>query len=692
MQQNYGKNIPIVKLVIPYILGLYLSSSLSPLPLLPIVVIWALLLAIHLKRHPFNRRYWNGIALSGMFILMGYLGAEFQMNKTIRDQENLPQNISNWLLCLENESQKGKKTNKFQAKVLGYYEQENFIPFKGKAKLYLDKEIEIHNFHSDDFVLIHSKLDTLVGPKNPLEFDYRSYLMNQGIAYSSYVKKGNIEIIKNPDIGFNFLNTIRSFRVKLNNYIDQSSLKKKNKSVLKALTLGIKEDLNHVQNEHFSKAGAIHILAVSGLHVGLIFMILNQLLFFLKKGKRLKILKSLILISCLFTYALITGFSPSVIRATIMFSFLIIAKILFKNPNSYNTLAASALLILIIDPSQIHALGFQLSYAAVLGIITCHQGIYQVLKTKYWLINKASELVAVSISAQSFTLPLSLYYFHQFPSYFLLTNILVIPLVTFILYLGVAYLILKLINFEIDLLTWSLDQCLSIMNRFVEFISQLSYSTIKLISIDQGQMIIMFICIISLILFLQFKRSQFLFVSMFMVVGIQSCELAQNVFKEESITLYSISNSICIFHTHGNKHTLISQFESHEFEEKLKYHVGNHWNYLEVDDVNYLNINHNHNSPFLYINKGFITIGKRKFLILNDSNWQYCDSLSTTDCIILSDKKYWNRIDWKSMNQVDIVLSNQLNYYDRNELKDAFEDLGIDVIDLNEKSYTLTIE
>ena len=242
--------------------------------------------------------------------------------------------------------------------------------------------------------------------------------------------------IAERDNGFSIVKTA----LKVRNYVD--SLYKRccfmpqEQTVLSALMLGVRTDMSPEILHAYMSTGAMHILAVSGLHVGILYLVLGWCLFFMR-GRILSFLKTLIIVVCIWFYAFMTGFSPSIERAAIMFSILAIARQFSMTANIYNTLAATAFISLVINPMDVFDVGFQLSYLAIIGIV-----YFSDLCNRWWnpqmlLLSKPWQMLTVSISAQILTLPLTMYYFGQIPIYFLLTNIIAIPVSFFVMILGI---------------------------------------------------------------------------------------------------------------------------------------------------------------------------------------------------------------------------------------------------------------
>ena len=245
-----------------------------------------------------------------------------------------------------------------------------------------------------------------------------------------------------------------------------------------------KDELDFEVKQAYAAAGAMHVLAVSGLHVGIIFLILNTLLAILDTSKKGRIVKAIILLISLWSYAMITGLSPSVLRAATMFSFVIMGTVLNRSSSIYNTLAASAFFILIINPNLLFEVGFQLSYVAVLGIVYLQPLIYKRIYTRWWLLDKVWAITAVSIAAQIATLPLTLFYFNQFPVYFMLSNLLVIPSAAVILILGILLFIASPIPFISESIGWVLNKFIEGLNFGIKEIEVLPNSLIEGLSIN----------------------------------------------------------------------------------------------------------------------------------------------------------------------------------------------------------------
>jgi competence protein ComEC len=279
---------------------------------------------------------------------------------------------------------------------------------------------------ANDFLIVNGNLQQPRFPMNPEEFDYKRYLWNKGIVWTSYLPDGSFQVIKNTNISGN----VKVWSIRISEWADQqfrANLKDdKSYGLVKAMLLGRRDDLRSDQIDDYTTSGTVHILSVSGMHVAIIFLVLSYMLSWLKKLKGGKYIYLLTIISLLCFYALVTGLPPSVQRATLMCIVFVVAEVFSRKHNSMNTLALSAFLILIVDPQAFFDVGFRLSYLAMAGIFLLYTPIYSIFSPSNILLKYTWQITALSLAAQLTTFPLSLYYFHQFPFYFWLVNPFVI--------------------------------------------------------------------------------------------------------------------------------------------------------------------------------------------------------------------------------------------------------------------------
>ncbi|RFS24084.1 ComEC family competence protein [Chitinophaga silvatica] len=305
---------------------------------------------------------------------------------------------------------------------------------------------------------------------NPGSFNYQEFAANQQLFYQASLYKSKIIALKSQS-SYNWLNNATEYCVQqFRKYMGEGP----EAGMAEALLIGYKQDLDKQVVSDYSTTGIVHIIAISGMHLALLYSSLLAILKVLPKRKLFMLLQAAIILSVLWAFALLTGASASVLRAVVMATMLVIGKFVIKQySNSFNAFIASAFLLLSYDPYLLSDLGFQLSYLAVAGILIVYQPLYQSIKIKNKWIDLIWQSVAISLAAQLFTTPLSLFCFHQFPNYFLIANLITIPLSTIAIYGEIILLLtasFPLIPYWVGKGLWFL---IHLMNVFVAWLAKL---------------------------------------------------------------------------------------------------------------------------------------------------------------------------------------------------------------------------
>ena len=356
-------------------------------------------------------------------------------------------------------------SRKYTANVKTIENQES----SGSILLNFSKKDSVPNISVGNIIYLKGKIVLHEKPKNPDQFDYGNYLNQKSIFGQMYVSSSDYIVSSQIDKSiFYYANKIRD---KMLTNLKNSGFHTEELNVVAALILGQKQDLSPEILQDYQFAGAIHILSVSGLHVGYLFLCLTFLLNFLPKSNKYDLLKLMVILISLWSFALLAGLSPSVVRSVSMFSILAIGEHLKSRTNTYNTLFVSMFFILLFEPAFVFDVGFQLSYAAVFFIIWLYPLISRIWTPKYKIIGYFWKILAVSLAAQIGTLPISLYYFHLFPTLFIITNLVVLPALGFIMILGVVVLLLAAFNFTPIILSKTLEFLITLLNGFIHWIA-----------------------------------------------------------------------------------------------------------------------------------------------------------------------------------------------------------------------------
>jgi len=364
---------------------------------------------------------------------------------------------------------------KYEADVL----ELNSEKVSGKILLSVKKESNLNTLKIDDKILVYTVFNKIKNPKNPFEFNYKNYLKNQQIHHQLYLKENEYLFL---DSAFTLKGFAAKIREQINMGLIRNGFKNDELGVINALLLGQRQNISEELRQNYVNAGAVHILAVSGLHVGIILLILAFLLKPLKYLRYGNFLSALGIVILLWVFALIAGLSPSVVRAVTMFTAITIGMYSNRISSIYNTLVISMFFLLLINPYYLFDVGFQLSYLAVFSIVWIQPKIYNLWIPKFWLFNKTWQLFTVSVAAQIGVLPLSLYYFHQFPGLFFVSNLVIIPFLGSLLMFGIIVIILSLLEVLPPIIFDFYVLILKGMNRFISFISEQETFVIQSIS------------------------------------------------------------------------------------------------------------------------------------------------------------------------------------------------------------------
>lgn len=391
--------------------------------------------------------------------------------------------------------------------------QEGWKAVSGKVLMYFDKGEFKSPFRYGDILLIKGKPQKVLPPPNPYEFDYKRFLSFRNIFHQHFIKKKDVVFIEHNPPGRikELMLNARAWSVtNIKNFVKGE----REQAIASALVLGITDNIDEDILQAYSASGAMHILAVSGLHISILYSIIIVVLTPLKRFSSNQWTVTLISLILLWGYAFITGLSPSVLRAVTMFSFVALAKPFQKNSDIYNTLALSAFCLLLYDPYLIMSVGFQLSYLAVLGIVYFYPRFILMWAPSSWLMTHVWKITCVSLAAQIATFPLTLLYFHQFPVYFLVANLFVIPLSFAVLVLGLFLITVSFISPLAELAGTILTYVIKLLNAGVVLTEKLPGSVITQVHLSTFQCCLLMFLIVSFIVFFQLRKFWLLYVSL----------------------------------------------------------------------------------------------------------------------------------------------------------------------------------
>ena len=464
-------------------------------------------------------------------------------------------------------------------------------------------------------------------------------MQRRGIFYSGFVNEYAWKRIENkPGNKVKFL--AQATRNRLTDIYISAGMSGEELDILKAILLGDDDTLDPELKTSYSSAGVSHILCVSGMHVGVIFMIINFLLKPLDLFRRSRILKTILVMLVIWIYAHITGLAPSVTRSATMFTFVAIGQLLRRNTNIFHSLFASMFILLIINPLLLFEVGFQLSYLAVAGIVLFQPKLAAVYTCKTRFGNYIWGLVTVSVAAQLGTSPISIYYFARFPNYFLLSNLSVITLSFAVIITGISLLPLSLIPVIAQYASWLLTKEISLMNRIIRFIEQLPHAVTENIDYHIIQVLILY-GVIGCVCLLLYRKSRKTFLSactLFTLFCVSFAVRKIQLNSETGFLAYHIRKCSAIgFQSQGHMVLFSDSIRNNE-DDLYRYNIGNHARKHHLKVLVIPLDTFAFESPFLCKRGNFIRFNDRNYFILTKNQKNISQDENTRlgiDCLLL---------------------------------------------------------
>jgi len=411
----------------------------------------------------------------GSITLKNQLNNEKHYSKDLQFSTNKPVSA---LISIERLLKSTAYYSKYEAEVYEFNGKKSV----GKILVNIKKDSTKSQFRVDDNLSVKMVFNPISEPLNPYGFNYKKYLQQQQIHHQIY--GNNFQFLLLPKTNQTIEGIAASIREKITKALIRYGFKNDELGVVNALILGQRQYITSELQQSYAGAGAIHILAVSGLHIGIILLILTAVFKPLHYFKHGKLAATLAIIIILWMYAILAGLSASVVRAVAMFTAIAIAMFVNRPSSIYKTLVISMFFLLLFNPYYLFEVGFQLSYMAVFSIVWIQPKLYHLWDPKFWFLDKIWQLLTVSMAAQIGVLPLSLYYFHQFPGLFFVSNLVIIPFLGVVLTLGIVIMALSILQMMPQFLADGYIFVIQQMNKFVGWIAHQEFFIIQQISMS----------------------------------------------------------------------------------------------------------------------------------------------------------------------------------------------------------------
>jgi len=534
-------------LVLGIILGSLLNLGIYTSLILALIFIVALGLIFYKEKN--KKSFGFGITAMLLTLAIGIFSMALSNRSNLSNHYSNLENGKNWHLKIRELLKPTSFSNRYLADVISLDGK------KATGKILLSQALDStdHRLQVDDELFTFAEQEDINTPLNPHQFNYKNYM--KGLGVTDQIRLVSENHILKTNSATTIYGAAAALRNKIISKLEKADFGDEELGIIQALLLGQRNDISTETYNDYKNAGAVHILAVSGLHIGVLLLLLQFLLRpmeLLPYGKKIKLA---VIVLLLWGFAFLAGLSASVVRAVTMFSFVAYALYLNRPSNTFNILALSMFFILLVfDPKLLFQVGFQMSYAAVFAIVW----VYPLLQ-KFWLpknriLKKIWQLLSVSMAAQVGVLPISLFYFHQFPGLFFVSNLLIVPALGLILGLGILTIVLALLNILPTFLVSFYNSLIGWMNTVIGWVADQEAFIFKDISFDRIQLILAYALLISLVLFCtkpNFKRALTLGLS---VIAFQLYFFHaeyQSDKKEQLFLAHQTKNTILLFQT-GN--------------------------------------------------------------------------------------------------------------------------------------------
>ncbi len=618
---------PLLKILLPFVFGIFLayychfSFRFCPIWFYIASIFWLVSLLLSFVK----TYYWQWLktlVLSFGFIFAGMSATNFRYSSPLSDKERtfVTQNRE-WVVRVVDFPVRRAKTVKLVVEIL---RSSHGGALRSKALLYVQQSPQAGSIAYGDVLMVSTILEPAAAPANPDAFDNQTYMHRKGLYYTGFV----------PSYGWQKLthkepNPIKAFahsiQTKLSNIFASSGMNGREYDIIAAILLGDDDTMEPELKAAYASAGVSHLLCVSGMHVGIIFMIVSFLLKPMDLFKGTRIAKAGLLLLIIWLYAHITGLSPSVMRSATMFTFVTIGGLIQRNTNVFHSLLASLWLLLCTNPLLLFEVGFQLSYLAVFGIVLIQPKIAGLYSCRTKIGNYFWELSSVSVAAQISTFPISVYYFGTFPNYFLLSNLSAMALSFIVIVTGVVLLAFSFVPFLTKLLALVLTWEIKALNGIIGFVEGLPGAVTHNIyySIIQVLLLYLFIALTYLAIHRRRRRPAWVAYGVFALLAVSFFVRKIGLQKQNEVIVYEIPKVSAIGFCAGQQAVLFSDSIRSEKDKLFQYNIATHARKLHAtQQIVPIDTSH-YRTNYVLKNGSFILYGAKTYYLLKSKEKVY---------------------------------------------------------------------
>ncbi len=639
------RTIPFLRLIIPFVLGIIVACKFKlPIATDYFIIVSFVLIFLYLsvkKCRQKNQKIIWLLAADLFFILFAFSIVNIK-NKHNQDVILTDNNKAiTYIAQIDDIPIEKEKTIKCNLRIKQIKVGEDYLFFEGNIIAYFKKPCHINLLDAGKELVLKSKWIDVATPKNPEEFDYKTYLERKQIFYTTFLETGTYQFIDSV----NTANSVWKFGLKIKasllHTLKNSNLNKDAYSICSALLTGYDDDIDKSVVDSFSHSGTLHVLSVSGLHTGVIYLVLNFMFNLLDKHKNKKVLRFGFITIVLWLFALITGFSAPVLRAVIMFNLFGLGDLFFRNTasNRINILLVSAFILLVYNPFFIFDVGFLLSYFALFGLIYFQPIFSQLLTPSNGILMYLWETLTASLAATVSTLPITLFYFKQFPMWFFLCNMLVVPASFLILALSIFVL------FKINFFATILNYCVYVLIQFIQFFNSDKYGYID--SLDFRWSDVYFLTAIIVLASIILKQKSYAHIAfLFLVIIVWQFTCLIQSYQSKNKSLFTV------YHTKLENHVTLKN--------KTKVYInqinGFAYNYSIKPHLNTFNNSENIKKEFNYFKSENIS-----FLILNKRHYWPKVDLKCITTLLVSNNFCITEENLASFTQLKLIITDATN-------------------------------